>query len=410
MKMSTKFFKFKILNLLILSGFCIQAIAGPASRAIHNFANKTLAARDDSSGYITAISLTSQCGTKQPVDLAVGHRAIGDLTPINKNSLFQSGSITKSFISVVILQLSKERGFSIDSTEILDKYLPEYPKWRHITPRQLMNMTSGIPGNGNKLADDIFRQFTADEYHHYISPKRILDLTHSLPLHFKPGSSFEYSNSNYTVLGMLIERITQHSPEFEVKKRIIDKLSLSRTYFPSDTLQAMTEVNPEDIVHGYAFFSEEYDPYPFMIYGEDTTDYSLSESNSSGAIVSTTSDINRFIHALFTAGALLSKSQLNTLQSMVSRTTGQPLTPAPGTERMAYGLGIIGYYSQPLNHLIYVYNGETNGFNFAYLYDPNTQLSLTFAVNSIAKVVGMDDGLNLFYRLNSMFISTEKAL
>lgn len=394
---------FLILCLLInIPCFANNDHAAEQKALLQNFANQRLNDRDSLSGRITAISMATQCRKNSPIYVQAGTNGIKDLTPINENSLFQIGSITKSFISVVILQLAQENGFSLDSNTIIAKYFPEYPKWGAITLRQLMNMTSGIPANGNKRTDDIFRKFTADQYHNYIRPVTILNLTYQHPLHFQPGTQYEYSNTNYTLLGMLIQRITHHSPEYEVKKRIIDKLNLQYTYFPKDKLTSLPQVKKSEIVHGYAFFSKDYDPYSFMKFGQDITHFSLSYANYAGAIVSTPEDINIYLHALYNPGILLNAAQIKELTTLVSKINGQPLSLKKWTEKMGYGLGIIGYYSDEEDHIIYLYNGETNGFNFVYFYDPQTEMYLTFAVNSISPIINFNNSKLLFTQLNEI--------
>jgi hypothetical protein len=109
---------------------------------------------------LTAISMAEQCKTTSPIYVYNGTNGFHEKIHINQNSLFQTGSITKSFISVVVLQIAEENGLDSDSDSVISKYFPEYPKWGEVTLRQLMNMTSGIPGSGTIKGEDIFRRFT----------------------------------------------------------------------------------------------------------------------------------------------------------------------------------------------------------------------------------------------------------
>lgn len=368
---------------------------------LQQFANQIISLKDPYSGYITGISMAFQCRNYPVIQTFAGKNGIKDKTPIYENSLFQAGSITKSFVSVVMLQLAKEKHFSLDSHTIIKKYFPRYPKWWGITPRQLMNMTSGIPGTGNARADDIFRALTENEYENYINPNEILDLTYALPMQFKPATQYAYSNTNYTLLGVLIERLTHHSVAYEVKERIFDKLDLKHTYFPKDKLiNEFPKIKKSEIVHGYAFYPPDYAPYSFMKFGQDITDFSLSYTNYAGAIVSTPNDINTYLHALYKPGVLLDKKQFNELVTLISEKTGKPFDPSKQPETLGYGLGIIGFYSKELKHTIYLYNGKTNGFNFVYFYNPLNEAYLTFAVNSISPIIGFNNSIKLFYELN----------
>ncbi|MCX7123679.1 MAG: serine hydrolase, partial [Gammaproteobacteria bacterium] len=324
-------------------------------------------------------------GDSPPVAVYGGVNGIGSKIAINQNSLFQIGSITKSFITVVILQLAQEKHFSLDDPTLIAKYFPEYPKWGGITLRQLLNMTSGIPGNGTSKPTDIYMKFTLKEYASYISPTEILNLTYAYPLDFKPGTSWEYSNTNYTLLGQFIQRVTGQSPEAEVNARIIQKLSLKHTYFPVNTLQEIPGIPPDEIVHGYAFSTKSYDPYAFMPFGQDVTDFSLSEYNSAGAMVSTPSDLNTYLHALYNPGPLLNQAQISQLTTLVSRVNGTPFNPNKNLGNpLGFGFGIVGYYWPEEHRMVYLYNGVTTGFTAYYVYDPKTQQYFNYAVNSLA--------------------------
>lgn len=378
---------------------CQESYAKDINTTLHAYANNLLNAKDQSGGYITAISLAAQCGNSAPAYVFAGRNGIKDFTPIKENSIFQIGSITKSFIAIVILQLAKEYGFSIDDLTILAKYFPEYPKWSHITLRQLMDMTSGIPGNENNLPDDIFKKFTLKEYTSKIEPKKILDLTYALPVHFKPGAAFEYSNTNYILLGQFIKKVTHHTPEDEVTNRIIKKLGLRNTYFPIDKEDGIPNINKSQLVHGYVFYSKASHPYPFIINGADVLPWSLSYASTAGAMISTPQDINSYLHALFDKAGLLHQYQKQ-LTTFVSRKTGKPISFPTIVDRQGYGLGIMGYYWDKAHPIIYLYNGLVDGFNFAWLIDPKSRVYLVFAVNSHSEdVITIDTALELLSKV-----------
>jgi len=403
----------------ILSLFCLLATISctfsknneptpQQEEILDDFATKVLSNKDQSTGFATAIAMGSKCDSNDAVYEYAGTNGIKDLTPIKETSLFQIGSITKSFISVVVLQLAQEFNFSIDDNHILSKYFPEYPNWGNITLRQLMNMTSGIPGySNNNFDDDIYIKYTAEQYKNYINPITILNQIHQLPMHFTPGSKYEYSNTNYTVLGQFIKKITKSDPEDEVNNRIIHKLNLNHTYFPKDKLAQISGINEPDIVRGYLYDPH---PYPYMKFGEEVTQNSLSYCNTACAINSTPQDVNTYVHALFSPGILLNESQIKELTSLVSEKSGLPLILNSGSEKIGYGLGIIGLWSKE-NRLVYFYQGSTDGYSFIFIFDPTTNLYLSFGVNiqgsSSTKIINYDSVFDLLSKLNQVCQNTK---
>lgn len=233
-------------------------------------------------------------------------------------------------------------------------------------------MTSGIPGNENNLSDDIFKKFTIEEYTSKIDPVKILDLTYPLPLHFKPGIQFEYSNTNYVLLGQFIKKVTHYDPEIEVTNRIINPLNLKNTYLPTNKEDEIPNIDKSTLVHGYAFFPKASHPYPFIAYGADTLTYSLSYTNTAGAMISTPNDINVYLHAIFSKTGLFNSYQKQ-LTTFVSKKTGQPIALPTASDRQGFGFGIVGFYWDEKKPIIYLYNGVTDGFNFGWVVDPKSQ-------------------------------------
>lgn len=134
---------------------------------------------------------------------------------------FKIGSLTKAFTAMAILQL-EEQG-KIDLTDSLSKYIKDFPNGSKITIQQLLNHTSGI------------ENFTCDpEYWSKIMRlpatfDTTMNLFKNLPLKFEPGTRFEYSNSNYTILAYLIENISNNSYEEYLKHNIFEPLGMLNT-------------------------------------------------------------------------------------------------------------------------------------------------------------------------------------
>jgi D-alanyl-D-alanine carboxypeptidase len=210
--------------------------------------------------------------------------------PMKKNSLSRVGSITKIFVSVVILKLSEEGKLSLDdpvSNYLPDSIVRQVENAGCVTIRELLNHTSGIP---NYLDYIPLRS-------NGLTPEKCLGFIYGRHAYFKPGKGAYYSNTGYVLLGMIIEAL-ENKPVGEVfNERIFLPLGLKSTYF-----------DPENPVHretarGYADLdnSGKY---------TDTTDFDDVTRTPDGGIVSTVYDLAAFIKAVFNDRSFLSESSL----------------------------------------------------------------------------------------------------
>jgi D-alanyl-D-alanine carboxypeptidase len=236
--------------------------------------------------------------------------------PIRATDRFRIGSITKSFVSTVVLQLVGERRLSLDDS--VERWLPGVvPHGDAITVRVLMNHTSG-------LYDYLDGPFTLQLLHDpltTVQPLQAVQYAVAHPPLFAPGTRYSYSNTNYILLGMIVAAVDKApaqrqmaSPAFDVYRRIIGPLRLWHTSFP---------LTDPDIhrrhAHGYLMDLPPELGFPAIL---DTTRFNPSAAWTAGAIISTLDDIADFHHALFT-GALLRPDQQRELQTTVPGDAGQ---------------------------------------------------------------------------------------
>lgn len=329
-------------------------------------ANNFLSQYGESSN-ISAMPVLAQCGNKAPISVYAGTMSFGSDTPIDSTSIFQIGSITKSFISVVLLQLASDPKYHYSLDQPIGQWLNNYPEsWNQITSRQLLHMVSGIQSytEDPMIQEALFSQpYTYHDIFYYINSQ--IDK----PIMFSPGSSYYYSNTNYSILGLLIEKITGNSVFDEVRNRVINKLNLKNTYFPMDLPEKI--VSSDRLVSGY-----------FNGTGSitDVESWTLSWANSAGAIISTPEDINTYAHALYTPDLLLNSSQIQQLTSLVSIKNGQPIKQVSKSDTNGFGLGVGQIYL--LGRPMYYYQGSTLGYIFIYIYDYSNNNMLVFAINS----------------------------
>ncbi|MEU5576588.1 serine hydrolase domain-containing protein [Streptomyces huasconensis] len=261
-------------------------------------------------------SVTDREGRDRTYTAGVGDLATG--APVPRDGQVRVGSNTKTFTAVVMLQLVAEGKVALDAS--VDTYLPglvrgERIDGRRITVRHLLQQTSGLP---NYTEYDIQPR--------YYEPRELLDIALRHKGHFVPGKKWEYSNTNYVLAGLIIEKVTRHSVAEEIDRRVIRRLGLRHTYFPAPRDATIREPHPK----GY------YQDAPGMPPAE-ITEIDPSWAWSAGQLISTNSDLNRFFAALL-GGRLLPAAQLAEMRTTVR-------APYFG-DGVRYGLGIV---SRPLS-------------------------------------------------------------
>ncbi|CAM5735053.1 Serine hydrolase OS=Streptomyces microflavus OX=1919 GN=Smic_41330 PE=4 SV=1 [Streptomyces microflavus] len=247
---------------------------------------------------------------------------VGDLTTgakVPRDGQVRIGSNTKTFVAVVVLQLVAERRMSLDA--FVDTYLPGLVRGkgidgRRITVRQLLQHTSGLPEYTSHLGDDA----------RYYAPRELLATALRHPADFDPGKSWKYSNTNYVLAGLIVQKVTARPLADEIDRRVIKRIGLRHTYFPAPGDASIREPHP----HGYY---QESTQTPLR----DITEVDPSWGWAAGQMISTNSDLNRFFTALL-AGRLIPPAQLAQMRTTVPAEA----TFGPGAR---YGLGLV---SRPL--------------------------------------------------------------
>jgi len=254
--------------------------------------------------------------------------------PVPLNGRFRVGSITKTFVSTVVLQLAGEGKVDLDAP--VDRYLPGLLPYKDITVRQVLQHTSGLYSYTRALPLNP-AEFEKIRYKHW-EPKDLVALATGRPLDFPPGTKWAYSNTNYIVAGLLVEKLTGRPYEKAVEQRILKPLRLSDTEVPGDDVDIRGP-------HAHGYWSVDGKP-------SDITRINPSVAWAAGEMVSTTQDLDTFIVAL-TSGKLLKPAQ----QKELSKTTDvspdyglglQVQTMPCGTKVVGHGGGIPGYSSDLL--------------------------------------------------------------
>jgi len=260
--------------------------------------------------YITAGLIHVRDGPNHWSD-AVGVRDLTSGAPATPTGHFRIGSVTKTFVATVLLQLVDEGRLDLDDP--IERHLSGVVPNGAITVRQLLQHTSGLydymsePGySTNRWRGDA----RFDDY----TPQDLLDVAFAKGPLFDPGTSWHYSNTNYVVAGLLIEKLTGRPYGEEVARRILRPLKLTHTSVPGHR-----STLPNTHAHGY-------EPLPPTFVDATKMDPSLDWA--AGEMISTTEDLATFVTALID-GHLTSQESLTEMQRT---TNADPL--------FRYGLGL----------------------------------------------------------------------
>ncbi|MGJ6960556.1 serine hydrolase domain-containing protein [Streptosporangium sp. G11] len=247
---------------------------------------------------------------------------VGDLKTreeVPADGRVRTGSNTKTFVATVVLQLVGEGKVELDAP--IERYLPGLVRGkagdgREITVRQLLQHTSGLPNYTRYMHRDFF-----EIRHRYVEPRDMIDLALRHRASFKPGKSWEYSNTGYLLLGLIVQKVTGRPIAEEVTRRVIDRAGLRDTYWPGVGDQAIEGPHPR----GYTAKK----PKGELV---DITEMDPSWGGAAGQLIGTPNDLNTFFLALLD-GKLLKPAQLREMQKTVK---------APGfPEGWRYGLGVV---------------------------------------------------------------------
>lgn len=277
------------------------------------------------------------------------------------NAQFRIGSITKTFTATVILQLIDEGKFTLESrvSDILPNLKMRYFNFDTITVHELLQHTSGIQNYTNSATwtleylQNPLRKWTPDELIVVADSLGIAPINQYLPY------PWLYSNTNYIILGKIIEKVTGHTAGDEITSRIITRLGMTSTYFALDATPTAT------MARGYSDFScadytQGVPAFPGQ--GEhyyDITQLDPSQGWTAGAVVSNTRDLVVYVKALVD-GTLISPAM------QTARLTNMVPAGKDGSTGL-YGLGIANISPNWIGH-----KGGFNGFDLSMYSKPGT--------------------------------------
>ncbi|GAB3223430.1 serine hydrolase domain-containing protein [Mycolicibacterium hippocampi] len=284
--------------------------------------------------HLNAVIVRVTVDGKEVVTAAVGESTTG--VPATPAMHFRNGAVAISYMSTLLLKLAEEGTVGLDDK--LSSWLPEVPNADRVSLRQLAQMTSGyvdyVIGNtamNDALFADPFRAWSTDD---------LLEYAITEPLLYEPGTNWNYSHTNYLLLGMAIEKATGRQISDLLSEKVLRPLGLT------STTASLTAPIPSPVLH--AFTSERRQALgipPSTAFYEESTFWNPSWTITHGAVQTTD------IHDLEATAAGIGSGQLlrpESYEQMVStelrgRTRTQPgcTTCMEMTEGYTYGLGVV---------------------------------------------------------------------
>src|SRR5215469_328565 len=333
------------------------------------------------SGVSVHVSLSRQ---GPDYDVASGSTSFLDGQPISPDTLFQIGSITKSFTSVMILKLEAAGVLNIHDT--LGKWLPKFPAWSSITIEQLLNMTA--PTNLDYIGQTAFEKDLVADIHRTFAPAQLV--RYAYPRIAESQKPWQYINTNYILAEIIIQKATGMSYADALINMLLEPLQLHETYYrpqvpPKWVLDAMASGYDNS---SYCEGIGQAPPcarYPLDdLLGQDLKTINLSAYGAAGGIVASLPDVKRWVRALF-GGQLLLPQQQTELFSLVSKISGQPIATSSSGDPSGFSLGVGQEFALPgavLASPIWYYQGEALGYRVRWALGPGDDLVVVIAVNS----------------------------
>lgn len=307
----------------------------------------------------------------------VGTTERGTAKPPDAGTHFRIASNTKTMTAALIMLLAQDGRLKLNDP--VSAYVPDVPGGADITLSDLLTMRSGLYNYTD--APELSAALDADPGKAY-TPQDVLAIAFRRPPDSAPGTAYEYSNTNYALLGLVAEKAGGRPLAQQFQDRLLAPLGLSDTSLPGVDDRSLAE----PFSHGYMYGGTSYalvdEPYPAALTKAaeagklspvDYTHQNPSYANAAGAAVSTAQDLATWIRALVGGDVLAPATQRQWLASPQAENPAAP----NGQE---YGYGIAHQRFGP-NAAMYFHGGELPGYNSFMGYDPDNDVTLVVWTN-----------------------------
>ena len=317
-------------------------------RAIEAAARKELrafGAREPIPGVFIALYIPGYA----PYVKSVGYANLSSKAPFRLPDKFRIGSNTKTFVVTVLLQLADENRLSLDDPISKFNIGVKVPNGENITVRELCEMRSGL-----------FEAYNTPQFNKLkitpqtkVAPQQLVRWAIAQKPLFAPGTRWNYSNTNYVILGLIIESVTHDTVGNQIRKRLIEPMSLTGTTFPDGPDM------PAPYSHGYGLNSKN-------AWTDVTIDIPPSLTWAAGAMISTVPDMKRWVKS-YVVGNTNSKAMQQQRLRCIPTGLGKGLD-------FGLGVGCSGGW--------YGYTGGLPGYNTGAYYLPSKDITLIAFVNA----------------------------
>ncbi|MER5423354.1 serine hydrolase domain-containing protein [Streptosporangium roseum] len=319
---------------------------------------------------------------------SAGVRELGASAKPPTNGLFRLGSSTKAFVATVVLQLVAEGKVGLESP--VADHLPQFGLDRRITVRMLLQHTSGLFNYTGEHYPEVEAGIPAvgkdwvDNRFHTYQPEELVRFALSKPARFEPGTDWSYSNTNYTLVALLMEKVAGRSYAEEMRRRILEPLGLRGTVVPGAQLEI-----PGPHAHGYSRYQ---DAGQWKVV--DVARQNPSMLYAAGDMISTTQDLHTFFSAL-NGGKLLP-----------ARLLAEMRNPHPKSGALVYGLGLsVQDLGPSCGGIVLHHNGSVPGGYGALMYGtPDGRKTLTASITMGDAAIDPIDLIKEFSKLQDELI------
>lgn len=308
---------------------------------------------------------------------AVGTTELGAQAPPEASTHFRIASNTKTMTAALVVLLAQDGKLKL--SDPVSAYVPDVPNGESITIAELLKMRSGLYGY---TADPQLAAAMDATPSKAWTPEEVLDIAFRHPPQFAPDAEYDYSNTNYALLGLIAEKIGGRPLAQQFADRLFGPVGLEQTSLPGADDTSIPPPYSHGYMYGGSFYALADDPYPADMQAAaragtlkpiDYTNQNSSYAAAAGGAISTSDDLATWMKALVSGKVFNADYHQQWLTSLQAEDPASP-------DGQKYGYGI-SYQRFGPNAAMYYHGGELPGFNSFMGYDPDNDVTLVIWTN-----------------------------